>query len=55
MRSLDFFNLPNSSSRTISLGLTQPLTKMSTRNLSGDKGLLARKADKLTAIFEPIV
>jgi hypothetical protein len=27
------FNLPNTSSSTITLGLTQPLTKMSTRNL----------------------
>jgi hypothetical protein len=33
-----FFNLPNSSSRTMALGWTQPLTEMremSTRNLSG--------------------
>jgi hypothetical protein len=28
-----FFNLPNSSSRTMSLWLTQPLTEMSTRHL----------------------
>jgi hypothetical protein len=40
MRSLDFFpNLANSSSRTMTLGLTQPLTKMSARNLPGGKGL----------------
>jgi hypothetical protein len=32
-----FFNLPNPSSRTMALGLTQPLTKMSTRNLPGVK------------------
>jgi hypothetical protein len=38
MRSLDFFNLPNSSSRTMALGSTQPLTEMSTRNLPGGKG-----------------
>jgi hypothetical protein len=31
---VDFFNLPNSSSRTMALGSTQPLTEMSTRNLS---------------------
>jgi hypothetical protein len=30
---VDFFNLPNPSSRTMALGSTQPLTKMSTRNL----------------------
>jgi hypothetical protein len=32
-----FFNLPNPSSRTMALGSTQPLTKMSTRNLHGGK------------------
>jgi hypothetical protein len=31
MRSLHFFNLPNPYSRTMALGLTQPLTEMSTR------------------------
>jgi hypothetical protein len=36
-------------------GLTQSLTEMSTRNLPGGKGRLARKADNLTAICEPIV
>jgi hypothetical protein len=30
---VDFFNLPNPSSRTMALGSTQPLTEMSTRNL----------------------
>jgi hypothetical protein len=38
MMSLDFPpppNLPNPSSRTMVLGLTQPLTEMSTRNLRG--------------------
>jgi hypothetical protein len=34
---------------------TQPLTEMSTRNLPGDKGRPERKADILTAIYEPIV
>jgi hypothetical protein len=33
-----FFNWPNPSSRTMVLGSTQPLTEMSTRNLSGSKG-----------------
>jgi hypothetical protein len=37
------------------LGLTQPLTEMSTRNLPGGKGLPALKADNFTAISEPIV
>jgi hypothetical protein len=37
-RSLDFFNWPNPSSRTMALELTQPLTEMSTRNLPGGKG-----------------
>jgi hypothetical protein len=37
------------------LGSIQPLTEMSTRNLSGGKGRPARKADNLTAISEPIV
>jgi hypothetical protein len=32
---VDFFNLPNPSSRTMALGLTQPLREMSTRNLPG--------------------
>jgi hypothetical protein len=36
----------------MALGLTQPLTEMSTRNLPGGKWLQARKAD-LTAIYEP--
>jgi hypothetical protein len=37
MRSLDFFNVPNPSSRTMTLGLTQPLTEMSTRNSLGGR------------------
>jgi hypothetical protein len=49
------FILPNLSSNTMALGLTQPLTEMSTRNIPGGKGRPARKADNLTAIFEPIV
>jgi hypothetical protein len=53
--SLDFFNLPNSSSRIMTLGSTQPLTEMSTRNLPVVKERLAHKADNLTAICEPIV
>jgi hypothetical protein len=56
---VDFFNLPNPSSRTMALESTQPLTEMNTRNLpaggGGGKGRPARKADNLTAICEPIV
>jgi hypothetical protein len=32
---VDISNLPNPSSHTMALGLTQPLTEMSTRNLPG--------------------
>jgi hypothetical protein len=52
---VDFFNLPNPSSRTMVLGSTQPLTEMSTRNIPGGKERPARKADNLTAICEPTV
>jgi hypothetical protein len=34
---VDIFNLLNPSSRTMALGSTQPLTKMSTKNLLGEK------------------
>jgi hypothetical protein len=44
-----------SSTLTMALWSTHPLTEMSTRNLPGGKGLQARKADNLTAIREPIV
>jgi hypothetical protein len=52
---IGFFNRPNSSSCTMALGSTQPLTEMGTRNLPGGKGQPARKADNLIAICEPIV
>jgi hypothetical protein len=52
---VDFFNLPNPSSRTWALESTQPLTEMSIRNLLEGKGRPARKADDLTAICEPAV
>jgi hypothetical protein len=48
-------NLPNPSSRSMALCSTQPLTETSTRNLPGGKGRPARKADKFTATYEPIV
>jgi hypothetical protein len=34
---VDFFNSPNSYSRTTTPGSTQPLTEMSTKNLPGGK------------------
>jgi hypothetical protein len=51
----EFKILCNLSSRTMALGSTQPLTEMSTRNLSGGKWRPARKAENLTAICEPTV
>jgi hypothetical protein len=44
-----FLTLPNPSSRTMALGLTKPLTEMSSKNLPGVKVWQARKADNLTA------
>jgi hypothetical protein len=37
------------------LGLIQPLTEMSTRNLPGGKKRPARKAENIAAIYEPNV
>jgi hypothetical protein len=39
----------------MTLGSTQPLTEMSTRNIPGGEGRPARKADNLTAIYEAII
>jgi hypothetical protein len=39
----------------MALGMTQPLTEMSTKNLLRTKRRSVRKADNLTAICEPIV
>jgi hypothetical protein len=52
---VNFFNLPNPSSRTMAPGSTQPLTKMSTTNLPGRKKRPTRRADNLAAISEPNV
>jgi hypothetical protein len=52
---VDFFNLPNPSSRNMVLGTAQPLTDMSTRNLPGGKKRPAPRGDKFVAICEPIV
>jgi hypothetical protein len=49
------FNLLNPCSRTITLGSTQTLTEMNTRNLLGGKGRPARKADNLNTICETLV
>jgi hypothetical protein len=51
---IGFFSLPNPSSGTMTLRQTQHLIEASTRNIPGGKGRPARKADKLTAICEPI-
>jgi hypothetical protein len=50
-----FTFLPNPSSRTIALRLTQPLTEMIPGIFLEGKGWPARKADNLAAICEPIV
>jgi hypothetical protein len=52
---VDFFNLPNPSSHTIALRLTQSLTEMSSRNIPGVKWWPVHKADNLTTICELIV
>jgi hypothetical protein len=39
----------------MALWSTQPLQEISTRNLPGAKGLPARKADNIIAIYEPTV
>jgi hypothetical protein len=52
---VDIFNLPNPSNRTMALGSTQPLTKMSNMNLPVGKKRPARRADNLAAICEPNV
>jgi hypothetical protein len=48
-----FFNLPNPSSRIMTLNFTNSLMEMSTRNLPGGKERPARKGDNLTTICEP--
>jgi hypothetical protein len=47
---LIFFSLPNPFSRTMALGLTQPLAEMSTRNLPMRLSATSRKADNFTAV-----
>jgi hypothetical protein len=55
MASLDFANLPDPFIRTTALGLTQPVTEISSRNFPEEKARQALKADNLIAICEPIV
>jgi hypothetical protein len=55
-----FLNLPNPSGRIRPWGFTHPLTEMSTGNLKiitflESKVRRVRRADKLTAICDPIV
>jgi hypothetical protein len=50
---IEFLNWPNPSTMTV--GSTQPLKEMSTRNIPGGKRRRALKADNLTDICEPIV
>jgi hypothetical protein len=52
---IGFFNSPNPSRRTMSLGSTQTLTKLSTRNILEGKGWTEHNDDNFTAICEPIV
>jgi hypothetical protein len=56
-RSLNFTNVPNSSSCTMAPRFTQLLTEMSSLpvDISRGKERPARMADNLTAIYEPIV
>jgi hypothetical protein len=43
---VNFFNLPNPSSRTMALESTQPIIEMSTRNLPGGKKRPARRTNR---------
>jgi hypothetical protein len=49
-----FFNLPNPSSRTLALGLTQLLTEMNTRNRLRGEARPPREAYNLSAICDTI-
>jgi hypothetical protein len=49
------FNWPKPSNRTMSLGSTQPLTEMSTRNIPGGQGRPACKSNNLTALCEATI
>jgi hypothetical protein len=49
-----FFNWPNPSSRTMTVGSTRLITEMSNRNIPGGRGRPERKAQNLTVIPKPI-
>jgi hypothetical protein len=49
---VDFFNLPNPSSRTMALVSTQPLTEMCTRNFPGGKKRPERRTDNFATNYE---
>jgi hypothetical protein len=49
---VDFFNLPNPSSRTMALVSTEPLTELSTRNLPGGKKRPECRTDSLATMYE---
>jgi hypothetical protein len=52
---VDFFSLPNQSSRTMVLESTQLLTEMSTRNFSGGKKQPVGRTDNLADIYDSYV
>jgi hypothetical protein len=49
------FNLSSPSNRAMALRSHQYLTEMSTRNLPGGKGRMARKTENLTSACEAVV
>jgi hypothetical protein len=49
---VDCFNLPNTSSRTMTLGSTRPLTEMSTRNISGGLKILPSFFSRMSEIVK---
>jgi hypothetical protein len=52
---IDFFNTPNPSNRTIILGLTQPVTKMSNSNLLGGRGVECGRCVILTTLPSSVI
>jgi hypothetical protein len=51
---IGLINCPNPSTRTMALGLTQPLTEISITNFPGGKRQLVHKADNHTTICEAV-
>jgi hypothetical protein len=54
IRSMDIFNLPTHSSRTMALGSTPSLTQENTRNLLECKERPERKRDEVAGVGENI-